>query len=227
MCQQLGLPSAGAVAFGAARFGMGTGAIKMSEVACIGSEETLQNCTYSIPPQSCRHDEDAGVSCREGSGTVGPTAPPASPSGSKPPSVFTNGTIRLVDGTTPYEGRIEVMIDGVWGTVCDDWFDIAEARVACRQLGLSTTNAQVFVGSRFGSNPSAPILMDDVSCVGLELGLQNCTFAVQSDCGHSEDVGVSCPPDLGSEPTPDVTVRLVGGLSPWEGRLEAFVNGQW
>ena len=42
--------------------------------------------------------------------------------------------IRLVDGTSANEGRIEVFSEGDWGTVCDDFWDIDDAMVACRQL---------------------------------------------------------------------------------------------
>ena len=45
------------------------------------------------------------------------------------------GTIRLVDGIIEQEGRVEVCIDSVWGSVCDEGWDKTDAHVVCRQMG--------------------------------------------------------------------------------------------
>ena len=48
-----------------------------------------------------------------------------------------SGTIRLVNGNVPHEGRVEVCRDDAWGTVCDDFWSEEDARVACRWAGFS------------------------------------------------------------------------------------------
>ena len=45
------------------------------------------------------------------------------------------GDIRLADGPTSYEGRVEICIEETYGTVCDDSWDDDDAEVVCRQLG--------------------------------------------------------------------------------------------
>ena len=48
------------------------------------------------------------------------------------------GDIRLAGGNTTNEGRVEVCLNGVWGTVCHNQWTTEDARVACRQLNQPT-----------------------------------------------------------------------------------------
>ena len=47
-----------------------------------------------------------------------------------------SGDVRLVDGVSEYEGRVELCESGKWYTVCDDGINDNAAKVVCSQLGL-------------------------------------------------------------------------------------------
>lgn len=47
------------------------------------------------------------------------------------------GLVRLAGGNSSREGRVEMCIGNVWGTICDFGWNEADARVVCGQLGFS------------------------------------------------------------------------------------------
>ena len=113
-------------------------------------------------------------------------------------SPIADGTLRLVDGASEREGRLEVFHNGQWGTICDDYWTDVEARVACRQLGFTGLEAS-FPEAGMGQG-TGPIWMSNLWCHGPETRLDNCAFGdwegrtwgYHNCCRHSEDVGLRC-----------------------------------
>ena len=95
-------------------------------------------------------------------------------------------------GSSSREGRVEIFLNNQWGTVCDDYWDITDGNVVCRQLGFERA-LQAPGGASFGQGTGA-IFFDDVRCSGTESSLTECShqgFGVHN-CRHSEDAGVIC-----------------------------------
>ena len=86
---------------------------------CTGSESMLSSCTYDTAPGllDCGHQQDAAVKC---------------------PEPCTGSSLRLAGGTSVYNGRLEVCLNGYYGTVCQGDWSVVDATVVCRQLGYST-----------------------------------------------------------------------------------------
>ncbi|XP_038067608.1 deleted in malignant brain tumors 1 protein-like isoform X3 [Patiria miniata] len=218
ICHQLGFPSALRAVSAATEFSMGSGAILLDDLECSGDESTLADCSHARW-SNCEHSEDVGVVCST-SATAAPEV-----------SGIPDGRVRLVDGSSSSEGRVEVFYQGNWGTVCDDAFDIQDATVICHQLGFPSAVGVVSAFSEFAIG-SGPILLDNLGCYGDESTLADCSHTgwTAHDCSHLEDVGVICSTSAtvteGSE-MPDGSVRLVGGDSSHEGRVEVYYRGQW
>lgn len=106
-----------------------------------------------------------------------------------------DGAVRLVgdEHGRRDRGRVEIYINGEWGTVCDDLWTTKNAEVVCRQLGFlyalkASRNAE------FGEGKDLRILLDDVQCEGTEPSLLDCTHpgVGTNNCAHYEDAGVIC-----------------------------------
>ena len=107
-------------------------------------------------------------------------------------------TVRLVNGSTYNEGRLEVNYNGQWGTVCDDGWSYLGAYVVCRQLGLGSYGS-TYRNAYFGQG-TGPIWLDNVVCTGSELTLASCGhlgFNITRSCSHSEDIGIYCYGSIG------------------------------
>ena len=104
--------------------------------------------------------------------------------------------MRLVDGERENGGRLEVQVNGVWGTICNDnWSsNHNNADVACRQLGYSRGFVSYYMPL---PGYGLPIFFDDVNCTGSENFLRECTsneIGVHN-CHHWQDVFLVCSPD--------------------------------
>ena len=87
---------------------------------------------------------------------------------------------------------MEVNYNGVWGTVCDDGWDLNDAQVVCTELGYG--NATAARHSAFYGQGSGPIWLDNVNCVGTEGTIRSCSHAGwgNHNCRHSEDASINC-----------------------------------
>ena len=102
------------------------------------------------------------------------------------------GEVRLVGGSGPHEGRVEILHNGAWGTVCDDGWDLQDATVVCRELGYG--RAVRALGSATFGEGSGPIWYASVNCSGSEANLAQCAHdrLELTHCAHWEDSGVIC-----------------------------------
>ncbi|VDI69553.1 deleted in malignant brain tumors 1 protein, partial [Mytilus galloprovincialis] len=191
--------------FPLAKFGQGVGKSLFSYLSCSGNEQNIGSCGYR--KSTCSHSQDVGISCVRTN------------------RLETTEGIRLIGGTGPYEGTVELNVNGQWGTICDTNFDKHDADVVCRMAGY-TRAIQAFSNAHFGHGNGSSMLYN-VHCSGNEDHLDSCGSNgwFSSTCTHDNDAGVACL-DSGRKSISQ-GVQFVGGTGPHEGTVEINVNGEW
>uniref|UniRef100_A0A4W3ISM6 SRCR domain-containing protein n=1 Tax=Callorhinchus milii TaxID=7868 RepID=A0A4W3ISM6_CALMI len=176
-----------------AQFGKETGLIWKTDFNCVGNESHLWDCPVSFWREfSCTHEHDVSVVCSE-------------------------WHLRLENGGSRCDGRVEVYHDGTWGKLLDDSWNMPDADVVCRQLNCGSV-ISAYNSSQYGEG-AGPVLIDNVQCAGNETHIWNCPHStVAPSTGSSHDVGVLCS---------DVQIRLMDGGSSCAGRVEIYYNGTW
>uniref|UniRef100_A0A8C4QM08 Lysyl oxidase homolog n=1 Tax=Eptatretus burgeri TaxID=7764 RepID=A0A8C4QM08_EPTBU len=187
----------------------------MHSVNCTGSEAHLSMCAFNF------YQSDQGRSrCTNGIPvTVFCIPGPTFSAGLVFKKLFrAEAQVRLKAGALAGEGRVEVQLNGKWGTICDDRWDIISASVVCRELGFGSAR-EALVGGKMGQ-AMGPIYLTKVSCSGDERSILECPHSNETEiCSHRDDAGVRCHvPAMDFEKQ----VRLRGGRNLYEGRLEVL-----
>ena len=165
VCKEIGFVKAAGVFTGASH-GEGSGPIWLDDVSCSGSETHLHNCPKrEWGNHNCDHKKDASVLCNYGVTDV------------------------RINGGKKF-GRVEILIGGQWGTICDHKWDMNDATVVCRQLGFRGAD-KAHGGATYGQG-SGPIHRNLVRCNGDEKSLLDCPYGSSRYCSHAEDAGVDC-----------------------------------
>uniref|UniRef100_G1KBS9 Lysyl oxidase homolog 4 n=1 Tax=Anolis carolinensis TaxID=28377 RepID=G1KBS9_ANOCA len=193
-------------------------------IKCQGTEAHLGQCKLQVQPpsrnkSSCPRGMHALISCIAG--------PEFQPNKAKLPAKSKSkekSQVRLRGGAHVGEGRVEVVMNGQWGTVCDDGWDLPAASVVCRQLGYGHSSRASYMNRSVGSRVSlGPIHLTRVRCRGYERSLAECSSqeARQTGCRHEADAAVRCHvPQTGVHKQ----VRLAGGRSSEEGVVEVLMS---
>uniref|UniRef100_A0A3P9AMT0 Lysyl oxidase homolog n=1 Tax=Esox lucius TaxID=8010 RepID=A0A3P9AMT0_ESOLU len=189
-------------------------------VNCTGNEASLHECKLGHQVElkgnlTCEKNLPVVVSCVPGRAFA-----PSHALGFSKAYRVEQPLVRLRGGANIGEGRVEVLKNGEWGTVCDDSWNLKAATVVCRELGFGSAK-EALSGGRLGQG-MGPVHMNEVQCSGFEKSLTECRFNRNSlGCSHEEDAAVRCHvPDMGFKKR----LRLSGGRNPSEGRVEVLVE---
>ncbi|XP_030320052.1 lysyl oxidase homolog 2 [Calypte anna] len=187
---------------------------------CSGNEAHISSCKLG---NHLNVDLEKNATCENGMPAVVSCVPgrafaPSSHSGFRKAFRQEQALVRLKGGAKTGEGRVEVLKNGEWGTVCDDNWNLVSASVVCRELGFGSAK-EAITGARLGQG-MGPIHLNEIDCTGFEKSVTDCKFNMESQgCNHEEDAAVRCNvPAMGFQNQ----LRLSGGRNPYEGRVEVL-----
>ena len=225
LCHQLNCGNAVATHPGG-HFGDGDSTIWPDVFHCVGTESYLWNCAMStLGAPACVPGNAATALCsggslrawdreggREWTGRCweGPSSPLYSQGPSRwrlagarsvlPPSPGLPDALRMRDGQSRCDGRVEVSLAGVWGRVLDDAWDLRGAAVVRRQLECAgPERAYEAPAPRRGA---VPLGLSRARCLGTETRLTQCNVSASPlvSAGASRDAGVVCSGECGPGP---------------------------
>ncbi|CAH3165697.1 unnamed protein product [Pocillopora meandrina] len=179
----------------------------MDIVKCTGNEQSLSNCSYELVTYRSAEWTSAGVVCKNNSKT--------------------GLQIHLRKWSVSYAGRIEVFLAGKWGAINSYNWQLADAHVACRQLGFSGADlaihgaAYVFA-PKFSGNSMDIQWLDNVECRGSESSLDECPHEVSFVRVGVLEAGVVCKTKSAVS-----KIRLAGSSMTYAGRIEVNIAGVW
>ena len=91
-------------------------------------------------------------------------------------------------------GRVELLINGEWNTICSQGFGLKEANIICNQLGLNGAR-RIKIGY-YGVGSGGIVALRNRGCDGGESDILNCDLQSASrsnlNCSHDQDVGIEC-----------------------------------
>ncbi|NWX35985.1 C163A protein, partial [Notiomystis cincta] len=223
VCRQLGCGQV-ARASSYAPFGQGTGRIWLQPFFCRGPEDALEECPhFGWGRHFCGHERDVGVTCT-GERTLAVLGQPllARRIPSRPELCRCPAAdaveLRLAGGSHPCAGRVEVKLQGRWGSVGDDNWYMEDAEVVCQQLNCGSAAGAYSALDRFGAG-EGPVSLALVDCSGDEAVLWDCEIRGWGpyNTSHDFDTAVVCQGFF----------RLVGGFGDCAGQLEVRQGRAW